>query len=141
YPGHASLSSDHQKLLFVKTMIDKDKMNYGFYPKGLLPFHEYKDHLATAFEEHLFEAALYVSTNAKASLHFTISQVYEKMFQDEFARIRDIVEQKTNTEFQISFSYQKESTDTIAVTPQNELFREEDGKLNFRPSGHGALLE
>ena len=141
YPDHASLSSDHQKLLFVKTMMDKDKMNYGFYPKGLLPFHEYKDHLATAFEEHLFEAALYASTNTKASLHFTISQVYEKMFQDEFARIRDIVEQKTNTEFQISFSYQKESTDTIAVTPQNELFREEDGKLNFRPSGHGALLE
>lgn len=141
YPEHASLSSDHQKLLFVKTMMDKDKMNYGFYPKGLLPFHEYKDHLATSFEEHLFEAALYASTNNTAFLHFTISEVYEQMFQEEFARIKAIVEQKTNTKFQISFSYQKESTDTIAVTPDNELFREEDGRLSFRPSGHGALLE
>src|SRR5690606_31508728 len=130
-----------QKLLFVKTMMDEDKMNYGFYPKGLLPFHEYKDHLATAFEEHLFETALYASTNHKAFLHFTISEVYKKMFEDEFARIQDIVEQKTNTKFHISFSYQKESTDTIAVTPENDLFRDEDGQLSFRPSGHGALLD
>ncbi len=141
YPDHATFSSDRQKLLFVKTMMDEDKMNYGFYPKGLLPFHEYKDHLATAFEEHLFEAALYASTNNTAFLHFTISEIYKKMFDDEFARIQDIVEHKTNTKFHISFSYQKGSTDTIAVTPENELFREEDGQLSFRPSGHGALLE
>lgn len=141
YPDYATFSSDRQKLLFVKTMMDEDKMNYGFYPKGLLPFHEYKDHLATAFEEHLFEAALYASTNNTAFLHFTISEVYKEMFDDEFARIQEIVERKTNTKFHISFSYQKGSTDTIAVTPKNELFREENGQLNFRPSGHGALLE
>lgn len=141
YPDYASFSNDRQKLLFVKTMMDEDKMNYGFYPKGLLPFHEYKDHLATAFEEHLFEAALYASTNNIAFLHFTISEVYKKMFDDEFVRIREIVEQKTNTKFHIAFSYQKASTDTIAVTPENELFRADNGQLTFRPSGHGALLE
>lgn len=141
YPDYALYSRDRQKLLFVKTMMDEEKMNYGFYPKGLLPFHKYKSHLATAFAEHLFEAALYASSNNIAKLHFTISEVYEKMFNDEFQRIQDIVEQKTNTTFEISFSYQKASTDTIAVTPQNELFRDDDGQLNFRPSGHGALLE
>ncbi|MBA6151631.1 DUF4301 family protein [Gelidibacter maritimus] len=141
YPDHASFCKDKQKLLFVKTMMDVDKMNYGFYPKGLLPFHKYKNHLATAFEEHLFEAALYASTNNLAYLHFTISEVYKKMFDDEFARIQDIVERKTNTKFTIAFSYQKASTDTIAVTPQNELFRDDDGQLTFRPSGHGALLD
>lgn len=141
YPDYASYSNDRQKLLFVKTMMDDDKMNYGFYPKGLLPFHEYKDHLATAFEEHLFEAALYASSNNTAYLHFTISEVYKDMFDDEFSRIQDIVEHKTNTKFNISFSYQKETTDTIAVTPENELFRADDSQLTFRPSGHGALLE
>ena len=140
HPDYEVLSDDKQKLLFVKTMLDEDKMNYGFYPKGLLPFHEYKDHLATAFEEHLFEAALYASTNSNSSLHFTISDRHETMFIDEFKRIQDIVERKTNTNFHISFSYQKESTDTIAVTPDNEFFRQEDGQLMFRPSGHGALL-
>lgn len=141
YPDYGTLSNDRHKLFFVKTMMDEDKMNYGFYPKGLLPFHAYKDHLATAFEEHLFEAALYASTNNTSVLHFTISEVYKKMFEDEFARIQEIVEHKTNTKFNISFSYQMEFTDTIAVTPANEPFREDDGRLIFRPSGHGALLE
>lgn len=141
YPDYKTLIDDKQKLLFAKTMLDDDKMNYGNYPKGLLPFHEYKDHLATAFEEHLFEAALYASTNNRAFLHFTISERYKNIFDEEFMRIQAIVEHKTDTKFQIAFSYQKESTDTIAVTPNNEPFREDNGKLTFRPSGHGALLE
>ncbi|MEO8774640.1 MAG: DUF4301 family protein [Gelidibacter sp.] len=141
YPEYESFSDDKQKLLFVKTMLDEEKMNYGFYPKGLLPFHEYKGHSATAFVEHLFEAALYASTNNTSVLHFTISERYKDIFDEEFERVQEIIERKTNTKFHISFSYQKESTDTIAVTPDNELFREEDGQLSFRPSGHGALLE
>ncbi|MEZ4793517.1 MAG: DUF4301 family protein [Gelidibacter sp.] len=141
YPDYESLSNDKQKYLFVKTMLDEDKLNYGFYPKGLLPFHKYKDHVATAFEEHLFESALYSSSNGKAKLHFTISEKYKHIFDDEFKRIQDIVERKTKTKFHISFSFQKDSTDTIAVTPKNEPFRDDDGQLVFRPSGHGALLE
>lgn len=140
YPDYGALSNDKQKLLFVKTMLDSDKMNYGFYPKGLLPFHEYKDHLATAFEEHLFEAALYASTNNTSFLHFTISEQYKNFFDEEFKRVQEVVERKTNTKFKISFSYQKKSTDTIAVSPENEPFRDDNGELTFRPSGHGALL-
>lgn len=141
YADSESFSTDEQRLYFVKTMLDSDKLNYGFFPKGLLPFHTYKGHIATAFEEHLFEAALYASSNNKARLHFTISERYKNIFDDEFKRIQDIVERKTNTKFYISFSYQKESTDTIAVTPENKPFRLEDGSLLFRPSGHGALLQ
>ena len=141
YPDFESFSTDEQRLYFVKTMLDSDKLNYGFFPKGLLPFHKYKGHIATAFEEHLFEAALYASSNHKAHLHFTISERYKNIFDDEFKRIQDIVERKTSTKFYISFSYQKESTDTIAVTPENKPFRLEDGSLLFRPSGHGALLQ
>jgi hypothetical protein len=140
YPEYHTSSTDKQRLMFVKTMLDSDKLNYGFYPKGLLPFHQYKEHIATAFEEHLFEAALYVSTNSKANIHYTISEKYKDIFDDEFKKIQTIVERKTNTKFEISFSYQKESTDTIAVTESNKPFRLEDGSLLFRPSGHGALL-
>lgn len=141
FPDYNSYSNDKQKYLFVKTMLDHDKLNYGFYPKGLLPFHKYKDHIATAFEEHLFESALYSSSKGEAKLHFTISEKYKDIFDDEFKRIEEIVERKTKTKFHISFSYQKDSTDTIAVTPNDDVFRDEDGSLVFRPSGHGALLE
>ncbi|HAB28866.1 MAG TPA: DUF4301 domain-containing protein, partial [Xanthomarina gelatinilytica] len=140
YPDYHQSSTDMQRYMFVKTMLDPDKLNFGFYPKGLLPFHKYKEHIATAFEEHLFEAALYASTNNKAHLHYTISEKYKDIFDDEFKKIQTIVERKTNTRFEISFSYQKEATDTIAVTEDNQPFRLEDGSLLFRPSGHGALL-
>ena len=43
--------------------------------------------------------------------------------------------------FEVSFSQQKPSTDTIAVDLENEPFREADGSCLFRPAGHGALIE
>jgi Domain of unknown function (DUF4301) len=141
YKNFDSLSNNQQITLFIKTMLQKSKLNYGDFPKGLLPFHQYRNHIATAFEEHLFEAAYYASSHNKANLHFTISEKHNHKFDDEFKRIEEIVEKKTNTAFNISFSYQKESTDTIAVTTKNIPFREEDGSLLFRPSGHGALME
>ncbi|MDX1277591.1 DUF4301 family protein [Oceanihabitans sediminis] len=140
YPDYNSLSEDEKKVVFIKVLLDEDKLNYGFYPKGLLPFHKYKDHVSTAFEEHLYEASLYASSNNEANLHFTISEKHKSVFDTEFKRIQEVVEEKTNTKFHISFSYQCQSTDTIAVTPENKVFREENGEMLFRPSGHGALL-
>jgi hypothetical protein len=135
------LSYNEQRLEFIKTMLDEERLNYSFSPKGLLPFHKYKEHVSTAFEEHLFEAALYASSKNKASLHFTISEKYKHKFDEEFKFIEEDVETKTKTLFNISFSHQKESTDTIAVSPKNVPSRSDDGGLHFRPSGHGALLE
>ena len=43
--------------------------------------------------------------------------------------------------YDISFSVQKPSTDTIAVNPDNTPFRTDEGALLFRPAGHGALIE
>jgi len=135
------LKLNEQLFLFVEMMLEDSKLNYGNYPKGLIPFHQYRDHVATAFEEHLFEAALYASSNGKADIHFTISEKHKNIFDEEFKHIEEIVERKTKTNFNISFSYQKESTDTIAVTPDNIPYVEEDGNLSFRPAGHGALIE
>ncbi len=141
FPNFSKSPIELRRYWFIKTLLDQDKLNFGAYPKGLLPFHKYKEHTATAFEEHLFEAALYAASNEKAKLHFTISEHHNHKFDDEFKRIEEIVENKTNTAFEINFSYQKSSTDTIAVKPNNEPLRNGNGELTFRPSGHGALLE
>ena len=140
-PDYSKQSIDLKYITFIKAMLDIKYLNLGNSPKGLLPFHQYKEHQATAFEEHLFEAALYIASNNEANLHFTISEKHKHKFDEEFKRIEEVVERKTNTSFHITFSYQKESTDTIAVTTNNEPFREPDGSLLFRPSGHGALIE
>ncbi len=142
YPNYFDLDVSFRSQLFVKTMLDEDGLNYGNSPKGLLPFHEYKNQIiSTAFEEHLFESALYASSNKYTKLHFTISESHNDKFSNEFSRIEEKVERKTNSKFDISFSYQKESTDTIAVTSSDAPFRLENGELLFRPSGHGALIE
>nr|WP_321232522.1 DUF4301 family protein [uncultured Psychroserpens sp.] len=142
YPDFDTLSINEQRLKFVQMMLDADKLDYGNFPKGLLPFHIYKNQeISTAFGEHLYESALYSSSDDSTKLHFTISEKHNHKFDEEFARIEKKVEEKTGSKFDISFSYQKESTDTIAVTPKNKPFRDEDGSLLFRPSGHGALIE
>ncbi len=140
-PNFNELSYDERRVEFIKTMLDENRLNLSSYPKGLLPFHRYREHISTAFEEHLFEAALYGSSNNQANLHFTISERHNHKFDEEFKYIEEDIEEKTSTRFNISFSYQKHSTDTIAVTTKNEPFRDDEGRLVFRPSGHGALLE
>lgn len=126
---------------FIYQMLDPSGLNYDFYPKGLLPFHRYDAHTATAFEEHLVEAADYASVGGKAHLHFTISPQHESLFRETYADIQERVGSETETQFFVDYSFQKPSTDTIAVTPENEPFRQADGSLLFRPGGHGALIE
>lgn len=140
-PGFNKLPYDQQRYEFIKTMLDEDRLHYSSFPKGLLPFHRYQDYTATAFEEHLFETALYSASNKVANLHYTISEKHEHKFDQEFKHIEEDVEEKTNTKFNISFSYQKHATDTISVDNKNQPFREDDGSIMFRPSGHGALIE
>ncbi len=54
---------------------------------------------------------------------------------------KDYYEKKFGVSFNVSFSEQKPSTDTIAVNTDNTPFRNADGSLLFRPGGHGALIE
>lgn len=134
-------SSDHQALTFVKEMLEADKLHYDFYPKGLLPFHNYEGHITTAFEEHLKEGANYASSRKVTRLHFTVSEQHETMFHQLYEESKGSLSQSTGVEFIVNFSQQKSSTDTIAVTEDNIPFRSQDGSLLFRPGGHGALIE
>ncbi len=142
YPKFESLSEGRQLYIFVEMMLREKGLNYGDFPKGLLPFHKYTNSTATSFEEHLYEAAGYnTNDRAESKLHFTISKDHLEGFKGEFERIKKKVEEKTNTKFNITYSFQKPETDTIAVTEDNEPFRTEDESLLFRPGGHGALIE
>ena len=117
-------------------------LNYGSLPKGLLKFHRYPNECRTAFEEHLVEATQYsVSRGDTCRIHFTVAPEHEGSFKRLFERVRCSFEERYDTKFEISFSFQKPSTDTIAVDMENRPFRDLAGNLHFRPGGHGALLE
>lgn len=134
-------SKDQQALQFVQEMLWSDKMHFDFYPKGLLPFHNYERGIETAFEEHLKEGARYASSDGKARLHFTVSEQHETMFLKTYDEIKEKLSGNTGIDYIVNLSQQKASTDTIAVTEENEPFREADGSILFRPGGHGALIE
>ena len=89
----------------------------------------------------MVEAAAYASNGQKAQLHFTVSPEHRSGFEQLVNKLVPKWESQTGIQFEITFSEQKPATDTIAVNPDNTLFRESDGSLLFRPAGHGALLE
>jgi hypothetical protein len=110
-------------------------------PKGLIPFHRYPNHVRTPFEEHLVEAAAYAQDRGgRACIHFTVSPDHEVAVREYIETVRPRYELSGAT-YEVTFSNQKPSTDTIAVDMDNEPFRDREGRLVFRPGGHGALLE
>lgn len=139
--GNAGASPGQHLYAFVREMLSEAGLNYGFYPKGMLPFHKYGNTLVTPFEEHLWEGAAYAASQGQSRLHFTISEAHQSLFAEKEARVLERLETETGIRFEVSYSYQKASTDTLAVTPENEPFRDNQGNLLFRPGGHGALIE
>ncbi len=117
-------------------------LNYASLPKGLLKFHKYENVSRTAFEEHFVEAANYCRNEQNISnLHFTISPEHIDIFNQLLDSVLKDYEALLDVKFNINYSIQKPSTDTIAVDMNNGPFRENDGSLVFRPGGHGALIE
>jgi len=117
-------------------------LDYASLPKGLLLFHRYPEGNRTAFEEHLVEAAEYArDARGVCRLHFTVSPEHQDGFMTLLEKMGPMYEARYGVRFQVDFSAQKESTNTIAVDPDNYPLRLEDGRLLFRPSGHGALIE
>lgn len=137
----SEMMEDGDHKLVAACLLDTPGLNYGKLPKGLLKFHKYTDEERTPVEEHLVEAALYATTRSKqANIHFTVSAEHRQLFRELIDRKANDYAERYGTTFNVSFSEQKPSTDTIAADAGNQPFREE-GKLLFRPGGHGALIE
>ena len=141
HSDYEDLSHDEQHKALVETILNEDGLYLSNLPKGLVPFHKYQLYAATAFEEHLLEAAKYTEVDGVVKSHFTVAQGDKEKFQDEWRRIHERVEEKTGVKFETTYSYQDPKTDTIAVDNDFEPFRTENGDLFFRPGGHGALIE
>ena len=135
------LPNNFTKMDIVKNLLTDSGLNYGNTPKGLILFHKYADGAKTPVAEHLTEGAQYAASNGNVNIHFTVSGEHKKSFQKLLDILIPEYERKYNLKYNIEMSEQKSSTDTIAVNPDNTLFRDADGALLFRPSGHGALIE
>ena len=125
----------------VAALLESAGLNYGALPKGLLKFHKYEDGSRTPLEEHLVEGALYAANKSgKVNVHFTVSPEHRALFKALVDEKAAAYARKYGVDYNISFSEQKPSTDTVAADMENKPFRD-NGKLLFRPGGHGALIE
>ncbi len=137
----ASLDRTERICAFVRQLLEPDQLGYCDKPKGVLPFHTYKTHTATPVEEHIAESMLYAAgRDNQAHVHFTVSDDHQRLFEEIVAAKKFKYEQESGVRLRVSYSIQDPSTDTLAVNPANEPFRDNDGKLVFRPGGHGALI-
>ena len=134
--------ADQDYQLIVRQLLDESGLEYGTLPKGLLKFHSYRDGSRTPVQEHFVEGAQYGLGKGKiVRLHFTVSPEHQEKFETHIAAVKPVMERHFGVSFEISFSQQKTSTNTIAVDMDNNPFVEENGEILFRPAGHGALLE
>ena len=139
--GIKALMAEGNYKAVAANMLRSEGLNYGQLPKGLLLFHNYADGARTPMEEHLVEGALYAASNGEAHVHFTVSHEHMDLFRAKVAQKADHYAQKYGIHYDITFSEQKPSTDTVAANPDGTPFRNDDGSLLFRPGGHGALIE
>lgn len=115
-------------------------LRYGETPKGLVSFHRYGDEVRKAVEEHLVEGAQYAAAGGEVKIHFTVSPEHLTRFEALLAEKIPGYESRFGVKYRISFSVQDPSTDTLAVNSDCTPFRRADGRLLFRPAGHGALI-
>lgn len=127
--------------LWLEALLGPAGLGYADKPKALIPFHASPAGPRLALEEHLAEAAaLARDAEGRCRLHFTVSPEHESAILAALERAR-LPYEAEGVRFEISLSAQKPATDTLAADAGNLPFRDAEGRLVFRPGGHGALLE
>jgi len=139
--GEPQDSAAYRRDVAEKVLTDKG-LGYGSKPKGVIRFHKYADGEArTAFAEHLVEGQDYMrNADGSVNLTVTISPEHKPLFEQALAEVKDIYEKRYGVKYNVRFTYQDKATDTVAVDPEGNPFRKDDGELLFRPAGHGALI-
>lgn len=141
FPDYNTFTSDYKNYYFIKFLLSPEHFDFANKPKGILPFHQYKNHIASPIEEHLHECIAYSTANGVSNLHFTVSELHQNDFEATINGVIKQIENDHDAKIKVNFSNQDKSTDTIAVDLNNKPFRDSSGRLVFRPGGHGALIK
>jgi hypothetical protein len=120
-------------------ILNKEGLHYDDQLKGMVIFHRYTNELRTAFDEHLFESLSYAKQgDGRSRIHFTVAPQHKQTVADYLS---EKIKTFTYEHIEVDYSVQSPSTDTLALGKDDEPVRDENGKLFFRPSGHGALIQ
>lgn len=139
--GVDKLLAEGRQKDIIKGIIGEKGLNYGNLPKGLLTFHLSAEGTRTPVEEQLVEGAQSAcQSDGTVNLHLTVSPSHREAFTRKLEVAVPAIESRMGVKINVDMSEQKPSTDTVAVNEDNTLFRE-NGRIVFRPGGHGALIQ
>lgn len=141
YPDFESLDRDYKNYYFIKLLLSEEYFDFANKPKAVLPFHEYKTHIANPIEEHLNECVHYATANQVSNLHFTVSEAHQVLFEESVIELKEKIEKASKTQINTTYSYQSKKTDSITVDAKNKIVRDKNDAIVFRPGGHGALID
>ena len=135
--GIESLAVSNSYGEIADLVLSPEGLGYGDIPKGLVKFHRYGNSSKTAFEEQMDFAGFYArGSDGVCRVHFTVPQRFLSTVENH-VRVAAGGREKT----EVSLSFQKPETDTVALDVSGNLLADESGGLVFRPAGHGALLD
>lgn len=132
FPEYSKFTSDQKVYAIIKTLLSPEGLHFAAKPKGILPFHIKTEGIFTPIDEHVAESEFYYKEQQKSKIHFTVSKEFQAQFESILCKYNHI---------DATFSYQDQTSDTIAVEANNLPFRLENNELFFRPGGHGALID
>ena len=127
---------------FTKVLLFDKTLEYFSLPKALIPFFiDEQGEELTPFEAQLLEAIEMVNKNNLITLHFTITKKHRPLFERVEKHFRQQIPARANSLLAIEYSYQNRLLDTPFVDENNVFIRDNNGNIDFRKGGHGALLE
>ena len=127
----------------LEHILSEDGLHYGWLPKALIHFHAYPEgEIRTALEEHLVEAASYIrDARGNCHVHVTLSEEHIPKVKAKLSEVKRKFEHQFQVRMRVDHSIQSPSTNILAVDENLAPFRDGEGRLVFRPGGHGALLK
>lgn len=139
-PFYHLLDSDGDHTDLLEQILSEDGLALNALPKGSIPFHRYGEEVRTAFEEHLVEGVDYADSDQKIHIHFTLSAEHMEPVKESMTQWAAYYSEKLSCAYDLQFSVQKPSTDTMPTSIDGEALRGPDGKIKLRPGGHGSLI-
>jgi hypothetical protein len=118
----------------IAFILNEEGLNYGQFPKGLIPFHSLGPFILNPFQEQLIQGSKL--KNQPVDFHFTIQSNFKAHFESAIKSLSEM----TGDYYPVTYSEQDASTDAYAFYPDGSLALGDDGEAIRRPAGHGTLL-
>ncbi|MEY3844433.1 MAG: hypothetical protein RL293_855 [Bacteroidota bacterium] len=118
----------------ISYVLGEGGLNFGLYPKGLIPFHSLGPFMLNPFQEQLIQGSQLVQ--GPIDFHFTIQSTFEAHFQSAIQSLSDM----TGDVYPVTYSEQDPKTNSFAFYADGTLALGEDEEPIQLPAGHGTLL-